>query len=76
VVVDEDQVVGKTIIDTSSPDGVTAVDGVTTRFAVRSSAVTRQAAAQICLIRAAITTRTSELFEGGRGTTVAETVSV
>lgn len=41
VVVDEDDAVGRTTIDTSSPDGIVAVDGVTTRFSVMSDAVSR-----------------------------------
>jgi hypothetical protein len=40
-VVDEDNAVGRTTIDTSSPDGITAVDGVTTRFTMRSEVVSR-----------------------------------
>lgn len=35
----EDPTVGRITIDTSSPDGITAVDGVTTRFSVISSLV-------------------------------------
>ena len=40
-IVAEDQKVGRTAIDTSSPDGITAVDGVTTRFSVISSLISQ-----------------------------------
>jgi hypothetical protein len=38
-VVGEDRALGRITIETSSPDGITAVDGVTTRFSVLSSVV-------------------------------------
>jgi hypothetical protein len=38
-VVGEDRDAGRTAIDTALPDGITAVDGVTTRFSVMSSVV-------------------------------------
>jgi len=40
VVIDSDESLGRTLIDTSRPDGLTAKDGVTTRFWVESRHVT------------------------------------
>ena len=39
VIVEVDEARGQTVIDTARPDGVTAVDGVTTRFLVDSDLV-------------------------------------
>lgn len=39
VIVEVDEQRGRTVIDTSRPDGVTATDGVATRFAVASDLV-------------------------------------
>jgi len=39
-VIDSDESLGRTLIDTSRPDGLTAKDGVTTRFWVESRHVT------------------------------------
>lgn len=40
-VVDDDRAVGRITIDAASPGGLTAVDGVTTRFSVMSSVVSQ-----------------------------------
>jgi len=39
VIVEPDERLGRTVIDTSQPDGVTATDGVTSRFSVDSDLV-------------------------------------